>query len=156
MSNNIPKGWLDTFFEPAFVIDDQGVGRLLVTETTTFSEDGSSFEIRGKYGERSTPNSTVIQVELPWVADDGAMWALDAIITAKGTGISRRFKISAVINGIAGVATLDGSTDVDTKGTGSATADIVVDGTTAAMALELTPGSSTPLTWGFEVRGQRS
>ncbi len=148
----LDPNWVDQFFESAFVVDDQGVGRLVVSETTT-SPDGA-VKIRGKYASQVTPNNTVVKIPLPWTADAGTLWAIDVIVTAKGTGVRRRIKLSAIVYGVGAVATLDGDVDVDPKGTGASTATISVDGSTSVMTLELHPDNIV-ITWGFEVRGQQ-
>ncbi len=144
--------WLDREFSSAFVVNDDDVGELTITETKTSGD--ARVTIRGLYGSAATPNATVIEVPLPWTVVDGSLWAVEAYVTAKGTGIRRRIKIAALLYGDGTTATLESATDVVDLGTGDATADITVSG--AGMRLELDPdGDATALIWGFEIRAQQ-
>lgn len=149
----LPLNWLDRYFVSAFVVDDRGVAQLTAVETATAGD--ALVTIRGSYGSVATPNSSVVTVDLPWTVGAAEVWGVDAIVTAKSAtaGIRRKIKISGIVWGNGATATLDASPELDTKGTGAATATLTVSGST--MRLEFTPGASTPLTWGFEIRGQQ-
>lgn len=151
MSNlRVPPSFLGRYFESAFIVDEDDVGQLVITETSTAGDE--IVTIRGKYKGTTTPDADVLEVPLPWTVADGSMWAIEIIATAKGTGIRRRIKVSAIVYGASGTAHLDDDPEVDEAGTGNATATLTVAAQTMVIALD--PVDATPLHWGFEVRGQ--
>lgn len=145
--------WLDRYFVSAFVLDDNGVATLSPTETATSGD--TVVTIRGKYGNASTTLNATTDILLPWSVSAGAVWGLEVYVTCKGTGVRRKIKISGIVYGVGAVATIDGTPDVDAKGTGTPTASLYVNGTTSAIYLRITPGAAAAFTWGYEVRAQQ-
>ncbi len=147
-----PPTWVDRYFQSAFILNDDGVGELTLKETATTGDPRVT--IKGLYGSTTTPDATTVFVDLPWQVLDGELWAVSVYVSAKGTGIRRRITVEALVYGDDTTATLDDDPAVDTKGTGTATATLVVNGA-AGMRLSLAPVAATALVWGFEVRAQR-
>lgn len=147
--------WLDRYFVSALTVDEKGVAHLSVTETETTGDP--LVDIFGKYASVETPDDADLEVTLPWTVADAELWNLELVVTAKSAdcAIRRRIKISALVWGDTGVATLDAAPTVDVTGTGNATATISVHGVGSTMRLELSPVDATPLIWGFEIRGQK-
>lgn len=146
--------WLDRYFVSAFVLDANGVATLSPTETATSGDP--ALTIRGKYGSAFTPDATVRDIVLPWAVSGTSLWAIEAYVTARTTGFlgtRRKIKISAIVYPNFGIAVIDGTPDIDSKGTGLANAAIAVSGT--SMILRLSPVASDPLTWGYEIRAQQ-
>lgn len=147
--------WLDRYFVSAFVLDPNGVATLSPTETATSGDP--LLVVRGKYGSQSTPDATVRDVILPWSVALGSAWAIEAYVTVRSTAtinVRQKIKISGLVYGAAGpLAALDAAPDVDSKGTGTATAAIVVTGT--SIILRLSPVASVQLVWGYEIRAQQ-
>lgn len=146
--------WLDRYFVSAFVLDPNGVATLTPTETATSGDP--ALTIRGKYGSAFTPDATVRDIVLPWAVQGVSLWAIEAYVTARTNGFlatRRKIKISALVYPNGGIAVIDGTPDVDAKGTGSAIASIAVAGT--SIILRLSPIASAALTWGYEIRAQQ-
>lgn len=151
MSNASGITWLDRFFVSAYTLDANGVGQLAATEQYTSGDPNVT--IRGKYGSALTTLSTATVIPLPWAVASGSVWAFEIYVTCKGTGVRRKIKISAIVWGNGSTATIDGTPDVDAKGTGTPTASITVSG--SAAQLTITPGTAAAYTWGYEIRGQQ-
>lgn len=143
--------WLERTFISAYTLDDNGVAQLSPTETKTNGDE--LVNIRGKYGSVSTSNANAVQLALPWVVEDGELWFIKMIVTAKGAGVRRVIEVSALVYGDGAVATFDGAPGSAALGTGSADATLSVSG--ASILVEVQPVAATPLVWGFEVRGQQ-
>jgi actin-related protein len=132
--------------------DEDGVATITATETS--AADGT---LLGLLGSATSPDATEIAFALPdtWEVEDAAVWAIELYAVAKSAdaAIRRRIKVSCIVWGDGATATLDAAPVVDELGTGNATATISVSGST--MTVTLQPVDATPLTWRFEVRGQK-
>lgn len=129
-------------------------GLATITATQTSANEGT---LRGFVGAASTPNASVLEVALPgtWAVAANDVWSLEVYAVAKSANaaVRRRIKVTCVVYGNGATATLDDDPVVDPIGTGNATVTVSVSG--SAMRVELTPVDATPLTWRFEVRGQK-
>jgi len=154
--SNVPgaTSWLDRYFVSCFVPDE--AGRAVLTATETITSGDPVVTIAGKYSNAATSANADLDITLPWSVAAGDVWALEVYITAKGTGIRRKIKLSGVLYHNGTGAAIDGTPDNDTKGTGTPAASLqVLGGSGTSMVLRLTPGTASAVTWGYEVRAQK-
>lgn len=153
MTQPLPA-WIEQFFYEGFELRNDGV--VVFTETETETSGDERVVLHSKYGSTTTPDDAALEVVLPWHVEDRSVWAVEVTVTVKSAdaAVRQRVKITAIVYGDSGIATLDAAAVVVVAGTGEATATLDVVDDDDTMKLVLTPGTSTPLIWGFEVKAQ--
>jgi hypothetical protein len=143
--------WLDRYFVSAQTQDQAGAAVLAATETYTSGD--ALVTVRGKYASTTTTANANHDIQMPWAIADGSVWCFELYVSAKGTGIRRKIKISALVYGNGATATIDGTPDNDAQGTGTPVASVVVAG--SSVYLRLAPGTASSVIWGYEIRAQQ-